>query len=269
MNYIELLSYGSFKLIEQQKEDNSKYLLDRLLELNDNELTEDLINNYKLGINKLIEGYPVQYIIGSVNFYGREYMVNKNVLIPRFETEGLVEKSLELIKKYFSKDIHLLDIGTGSGVIGITLQKELNIDVTCSDISAKALEVADINARANEATIDFIESDVFSNIGDKKFDVIISNPPYISTDEEVMDIVKEYEPNNALYAPDNGLAIYKNIIDNCSNYLKNKYLIGFEIGATQNEEIVNYAKENLEGIEVFSMKDLQERDRYIFILRNE
>ena len=84
-----------------------------------------------------------------------------------------------------------------------------------------------------------------------------------------MDIVKEYEPNNALYAPDNGLAIYKNIIDNCSNYLKNKYLIGFEIGATQNEEIVNYAKENLEGIEVFSMKDLQERDRYIFILRNE
>ena len=97
MNYIELLSYGSFKLIEKNIEDNSKYLLDRLLELNDNELTEDLINNYKLGINKLIEGYPVQYIIGSVNFYGREYMVNKNVLIPRFETEGLVEKSLELI----------------------------------------------------------------------------------------------------------------------------------------------------------------------------
>lgn len=269
MNYIELLSYGSFKLIEKNIEDNSKYLLDRLLELNDNELTEELINNYKLGINKLIDGKPIQYIIGSVNFYGREFMVNKNVLIPRSETEGLVEKSIELIKKYFSNDINILDIGTGSGVIGITLQKELpGVAVTALDISNKALEVADINARQNDATIEFIQSNVFSNLDDNKFDVIISNPPYISINEEVMDIVKQNEPEIALYADDNGLAIYKNIIDNASEYLKNKYLIGFEIGATQKEDIENYINQKLEDVEIFSMKDLQERDRYIFILKN-
>ena len=269
MNYIELLSYGSFKLIEQQKEDNSKYLLDRLLELNDNELTEELINNYKLGIKKLIEGQPVQYIVGSVNFYGREYMVNKNVLIPRFETETLVEKTIEIINKHFSKDIHLLDIGTGTGVIGVTLQKELGIKVTCSDISAKALEIADINARQNEASIDFIQSDVFENLEDKKFDVIISNPPYISKDEPIMNIVKDNEPSIALYAEDNGLEVYKKIIDNCSHHLKNKYLLAFEIGYEQKEVLVEYINSKLEGVEITTMKDLQEHDRYIFVLRNE
>lgn len=270
MNYIELLSYGSFKLIEKNIEDNSKYLLDRLLELNDNELSDELINNYKLGINKLIEGEPIQYIIGSVNFYGREFMVNKNVLIPRVETEGLVEKSIQFIKKYFSSDINILDIGTGSGIIGITLKKELeNVNITCLDISNKALEISDINARQNDAKVEFIQSNIFSNVEDKRFDVIISNPPYISIDEEVEAIVKNNEPEIALYADDNGLAIYKNILDNCSQFLKGKYLIGFEIGPKQSEDITNYAKEVLEKVEITTLKDLQERDRYLFILKNE
>ena len=152
-------------------------------------------------LKELESGIPVQYIVGNTNFYGYDFKVNRNTLIPRFETELLVEKTYNYIKKYFNKDnIKILDIGTGSGCIAITLNKLLNsCDITGIDISSEALEVAKENNISNNTNVKFIESDIFSNISDK-YDVIISNPPYISYgDTEVMDIVKNNEPHLALF----------------------------------------------------------------------
>ncbi len=155
--------------------------------------------NLDEAIKRLENGEPVQYIVGDVDFYGNIIKVNKNVLIPRPETEELVEKTYNLIKDLFpNKEINILDIGTGSGCIPISLKKLIPESiVTACDISEKALEVAKDNAKSNNTEITFINSDIFSNIKDK-FDCIISNPPYIRYDEEIMDIVKNNEPHEAL-----------------------------------------------------------------------
>ena len=142
---------------------------------------------YKGNINEAIErlnnNEPLQYIIGDVDFYGNKIKVNQNVLIPRFETEELVENTIKLIKEKFNNNIKVLDIGTGSGCIIISLKKELNnINAYALDISKEALEVANENAKINNVKINFINSNVFSNIIEK-FDVIIINPPYIAYDE--------------------------------------------------------------------------------------
>ena len=144
----------------------------------------------KMGLERLKNGEPVQYIIGNVDFFDLNLNVNKNVLIPRFETEELVEKTLNYIEKYFSNPIRILDMGTGSGSIALTLKKKLkNCIVDASDISIKALEVARENAKKNNLDVNFIESDIFNNIN-SKYDCLISNPPYIAYDETIMDIVK-------------------------------------------------------------------------------
>ena len=174
------------------------------------------------GIKRLNNGEPVQYIVGNVDFYGYKINVNKNVLIPRFETEELVFKTINLIKKFFNENIKILDIGTGSGCISIALKKEIpGLDITAVDISEDALVVAKNNALENNCEINFIKSDLFNNIDDK-YDLIISNPPYISYDEQIMDIVKKNEPHLALYAKNNGLYFYEEIIKNSSNYLNDK-----------------------------------------------
>ena len=170
-------------------------------------VSKDIEHDYKL----LKDGYPIQYLIGYVDFYGYKINVNEDVLIPRYETEYLLEKVINISKKIFSNKINILDIGTGSGAISIVLKNELNSNVTACDISKKALNVAINNAKINNSSIKFIKSDIFSNINDK-FDIIISNPPYISSDEVIMDSVKKYEPNLALYAPKDGLYFYEEII---------------------------------------------------------
>ena len=168
-------------------------------------------NEWEKGIKKLRGGISPQYIVGNVDFYGNIIDVDERVLIPRFETELLVEKTILYIKKLFKKQIKLLDIGTGSGCIAITLKKETNSIVTASDVSNDALDLARENASRNNVEIDFVLSDVFSNIKDK-YDVIVSNPPYISFDEEIEDIVKDNEPYIALYAPNDGLYFYDKIL---------------------------------------------------------
>lgn len=218
------------------------------------------------GIEKLKKGMPVQYIVGNVDFYGYKINVNKNVLIPRFETEELVSKTIKLIKKYFDEKINLLDIGTGSGCIAITMKKELkNINVTAVDISEKALNVAINNAKENNCEINFIQSDVFEKIHDK-YDVIISNPPYISHDEEIEEIVINNEPHLALYAKNNGLYFYEKIISESNKYLNKKNIIAFEIGYLQAEEIKKIAFSFFPNSEVLVEKDLQGRDRFVFII---
>lgn len=219
-----------------------------------------------LGLEQLNKGIPVQYIVGNVDFYGYKINVNENVLIPRFETEELVSKTIQLIKKYFNNKINILDIGTGSGCIAITLKKELkDIYVTAVDISKEALDVAINNSKENNCEINFIESDVFEKVTEK-YDVIISNPPYIRYDEEIEEIVKNNEPHLALYADNNGLYFYEKIIKESEKYLNKKNIIAFEIGYKQADEIKKIALTYYPNSIVIIEKDLQEKDRFVFII---
>lgn len=217
------------------------------------------------GIQKLEKGIPVQYIVGNVDFYGNIFEVNENVLIPRFETEELVDKTINYINEYFDKKVKIVDIGTGSGCIAITLQKVLDAEVDAVDISSEALEVAKRNNLNNKTRVNFIKGNLLDNLKDK-YDVLISNPPYIEYDDpEVMDIVKNNEPHLALYADNKGLACYEEILKNANKYLNKKSLIAFEIGYKQassiKEIISKYFKDSIVKVE----KDLQNRDRFIFI----
>ena len=223
--------------------------------------------NIEKDYETLKKGYPIQYLIGYVNFYGYKIKVNENVLIPRYETEYLVEKTIKYAKELFNSKIDILDLGTGSGCIAITLAKELDSNVTGIDISNKALELAELNSIENNTNIKFINNNMLDNINDK-YDLIISNPPYISKNETIMEMVEKYEPHNALYADNEGLYYYEEILKKISNNLKPKFLIAFEIGYLQANSIKEIANKYLNNIIISVEKDLQEKDRYIFI-RNE
>ena len=209
------------------------------------------------GLKELKEGKPVQYIVGNVDFYDINLLVNENVLIPRFETETLIEKTI-------TEPLEILDIGTGSGAIAITLAKHLNCHVLATDISKKAIEIAKENAKRNNVQIDFKQSDILKNV-QGKFDVIISNPPYIAKEEDIDPLVKNNEPYIALYADNNGLYFYEEILKNINPYLKEKSLIAFEIGMTQSEEITKIANKYLPKAQIITEKDLTNKNRYIFI----
>ena len=216
------------------------------------------------GLEQLKQGIPVQYIVGNIDFYGNTINVNKNVLIPRFETELLVDKTIKYIKTNFKHHVDILDIATGSGCIAITLKKEIDSTVDASDISESALKVAQENALNNKVDINFINSDMLTNIT-KKYDIIISNPPYLTKEDDIMDIVKNNEPEIALYAKDNGLYYYDVILKNIKNNLKDKYFIAFEIGYTQGEAIKNIALKYLDNINVKIEKDYSNKYLFVFI----
>ena len=215
-------------------------------------------------IKRLEAGEPVQYIVGNVDFYGLTFKVDKRVLIPRFETEELIEKTLELIN---DDHINILDIGTGSGCIAITLKSKLkNAFVDACDVSKDALEVAKLNAKENNCDINFIESDLFSNINNK-YDLIISNPPYITYDEEIDEIVKNNEPHLALYADNNGTYYYEQIFKSALNYLNNKYILAFEIGYMQGEILSKMATHYFTDALIEVKKDVYGKDRFLFIIK--
>ncbi len=216
------------------------------------------------GFKMLKEGLPLQYIIGNVNFCGYTIKVNPNVLIPRFETELLVEKTINYIKENFKKPISIIDLGTGSGAIAISLKKALDCQMTAVDISSKALELALENAQDNDAEIKFIESDMLDQITEK-YDVIISNPPYIGYGEEIDDKVRHHEPAIALFAENNGLEFYEKILSQAINNLKENALIAFEIGKDQGQAIKEMALKYFPQAMVKIEKDLPGLDRYVFI----
>lgn len=227
------------------------------------EYLEKYGNPTKENIDRLNNGEPVQYIVGNVSFYGNIIDVDKRVLIPRFETEELVENTVKYIKKYNYKSI--VDIGTGSGCIAITLKKffpEILVDAV--DISKDALDVAKKNANKNNVNINFYEGNLLEPLS-KKYDVIISNPPYIAYDEEIMDIVKNNEPHIALYASNNGLYYYEEILKNVYKYINNNGLIAFEIGYNQGEEIKKLASKYLNKYDFEIKKDMTGKDRMVFI----
>lgn len=225
-------------------------------------LNKDMLEE---GIIRLNSGESPQYIIGNVNFYGYKINVNSHVLIPRFETEELVYKTINYIKSYFENPITIVDLGTGSGCIAITLKKQLlNSKISAVDVSKEALEIAKKNAELNETDIDFKLGNMLEPLN-KKYDCIISNPPYIALNECVMDIVKNNEPNLALYAKNNGLEFYEQILKGAGNVLNQRSLIAFEIGETQGKEIENIAKTYFPESTIEIEKDMQHRDRFVFI----
>lgn len=213
-------------------------------------------------ISLRLEHVPLAYIFGKTNFFGFDFKVSKDVLIPRLDTEILVEK---LIKDIKSQDIQLdvLDIGTGSGAIAIVLKKETNANVTAVDVSEKALEIAKENSKINNANIEFLKSDLFENLKDRKFDIIVSNPPYIETEviNKLSKEVKNFEPHLALDGGKDGLDFYRKIIDQSSIFLNKNGKIYFEIGYNQAEDVSNLLRNKFKNIEV--LKDYEGNDRVV------
>ena len=272
MNVEELLFFAKKHI----HSDHAKILLAELLQKNPLELLNylsekvdnDIAELYKKSVLALEAGKPIQYVLGNVNFYGNNFFINENVLIPRFETEELVEKTIIYAKEFFTEPVDIIDLGCGSGVIGLTLEQKISTNsVDLVDISPKALEVSRINCVKLSSNANLIESDMFQNIN-KKYDIIISNPPYIKTTEEIEKIVKDNEPHLALYAGTDGLDCYRKILDKISQHMKNRCLIAFEIGMTQANDIVNLIREKLPAAKVEVKKDLSEKDRMIFIFHN-
>ena len=218
-------------------------------------------------IEELKTGKPYQQILGYTEFYGNRFFVDENVLIPRPETEELVELAISKIKNLKSKiqNLKLLDVGTGSGIIPITLKKHFkNAEISAMDISEKALEIAKKNADFHKTEINFIQKDYLNTELTEKYDIIISNPPYIGIEEniEIEDSVKGFEPNIALFSPtSDALIFYKKIAKDGEKYLNENGMIFLEI----NQKL---GKETLELFQNFSesqlIKDLSGNDRFVF-----
>lgn len=219
----------------------------------------------KLTMSLLEKDYPVQYIIGYVDFYGLKINVNEFTLIPRYETEYLIELTLKEIKKMNLANPKILDLCTGSGAIGLTLKSLLpSSEVTLSDISKDALMVANKNKNELNLDVNVIESDLFKNIPGK-FDVIISNPPYVMTNETLPKEVL-YEPHLALYSGPKGIDHIEEIFKNIKSHLNNKYLIALEINEKSEPDITNLIKTYFKkNINYKFMKDLAGKTRYLFI----
>lgn len=219
--------------------------------------------NLEDAIKRLNAGEPVQYIVGNVNFYGYELKVNKNVLIPRRETEELVEEVIKRSRNF--KNPRIIDVGTGTGAIAISISKELNTHVYASDISEDALNVARENTSNLSADVTLLQGDMLEPYKNMKINIIVSNPPYIKEDEIIEDIVYNNEPHIALFAKNNGLEYYENILKNAKDILDDKFLIAFEIGETQGEEVRKLALEYLKNVRVEIKKDLSLKDRMVFV----
>ncbi|HEX6772681.1 MAG TPA: peptide chain release factor N(5)-glutamine methyltransferase [Acidobacteriaceae bacterium] len=200
------------------------------------ELTERQSHHYEAAIARRVLHEPVQHIIGKQEFYGREFIVNRLVLIPRPETEHLVETVLGIDP---ARD-RILDVGTGSGILAITLALELpSATVTATDISTAALTVAQKNAEQLGAAerIRFMASDLFAALGEERFDCIVSNPPYVAKGEALEPQVRDFEPATALFAGDDGLAIYRRLIPEAADHLEAGGHLLLEIGEGQREAV--------------------------------
>lgn len=274
MNRRQAILKACLLLRRQDKEESLAkfllmYMLDETAEQFSNKLSEELSveqeNKYFDLINKNInEDTPLSHLVGFDYFYDRKFKVTKDVLSPRMETEELIYKVLEYIKKSKKDSFRILDLCTGSGIIAITLKKEIvekYTEIVASDISEKALSIAIENANNNNnANITFIKSDLFDNISGK-FDLIISNPPYISYKDKIIikDSVLNYDPHLALFAEEDGIYFYRKIIENAVHYLSKDGVIFFEIGYDQKEKIFELGKINNFITTVY--KDINDRDR--------
>lgn len=231
----------------------------------DKQLTLRQNVDYFKGIKRLIEGVPIQHITHRQEFMKLNFYVDENVLIPRPDTEILVEEAISICKK--NNYTKILDLCTGSGAIAVSLAKYLkNVDITALDISKNALKIAKRNARANkvEEKITFIESNLFDNLSNNKYDIIVSNPPYIKKDE-IKNLDKEVkkEPLLALDGGIDGLDFYRKIVKNAYKYLNNKGILCLEIGFNQKEDVTNLLEKEGKYRNFYCKKDLGQNDRII------
>lgn len=233
------------------------------LERNLSEEEENLFNKF---IEERLNNRPIAYIVGNREFMGLDFYVQEGVLIPRPDTEILVEEVIEIAKD--KGEINILDIGTGSGAITVSLAKYLeNAKITSVDISEIALEIGKKNAVSNNVDdrIEFIKSDLFSSIDKgKKFDIVVSNPPYIK--REVIDTldkqVKDFEPYNALEGGIDGLDFYRAITKEAKNFLRKGGTLAYEVGHDQSEDVSKLME--MDGYtNIYTLKDLQQIDRVV------
>ena len=279
MNRRQAITRACLLLRRQGKEESlARFLLIYILDENSqqfiNNISEQLSKEkeelYFSLIDKHIEkNVPLSHLTGFEYFYDRKFKVTKDVLSPRMETEELIYKVIEYIKSINKNNIKILDLCTGSGIIGITLRKELeskSLEVVASDISEEALKVAKENAIMNKAEVKFIQSDIFENINEK-FDIIVSNPPYIAYNDKITmeDNVLNYDPHLALFAEEDGMYFYREIVENAKEYLEEDGIVFFEIGYDQREKILKLANENGFKAEVY--KDINGRDRMAILIR--
>lgn len=275
MNLKEILKYGKEELIKNNIEDASiiaKELAEHIFKItraqmianNDMEFSKDQTDNYINSIKKISTGIPIQYITNNQEFMKLNFFVNQNVLIPRSDTEILVE---EVINIYKNEHVKILDMCTGSGCIAISLKKYIqNSEVYGIDISMEALKVAQINAKNNNVDVKFKCSNMFADIKNKDFDVIVSNPPYIKTQViNTLDKEVKNEPIIALDGGDDGLYFYKKIINEAFNFLSDNGMIFLEIGYDQKEELEKLIKADKRYELVKTKKDLGDNDRIVVV----
>lgn len=223
------------------------------------ELTNDNIISFENIINDIKQNIPIQYILGEAHFYDLKFKVNSSTLIPRGETEELVQYIL------LHDFISVLEIGTGSGCIAVSIAKNSNANITAIDNSIEALEIAKSNAILNSVEINFELSDVFNFSDTKKYDLIVSNPPYVlESEKKLMDKnVLDYEPHNALFVSDNDpLIYYKEIAKIATNNLNKNGLLFFEINEKYSKQIIELLS-NLNFVDIELKKDINGRDRII------
>jgi release factor glutamine methyltransferase len=223
------------------------------------ELTNDNIISFENIISDLKQNIPIQYILGEAHFYDLKFKVNSSTLIPRGETEELVQYIL------LHDFISVLEIGTGSGCIAVSIAKNSNSKITAIDNSLEALEIAKSNAILNSVKINFVLSDIFNFSDTKKYDLIVSNPPYVlESEKKIMDKnVLDYEPHNALFVDNNDpLVYYKEIAKIATNNLNKNGLLFFEINENYSKQIIELLS-NLNFVDIELKKDINGRDRII------
>ena len=237
----------------------------KLKELKDKGVDEKILEKYFKNIEKVKNGIPIEHITHQKEFMKLSFYVNENVLIPRQDTEVLVEEVISIAKRINAKKI--LDLCTGSGSIAVSLAKYIeNSQITAVDISKEALMVAKKNAKNNnvENQITFVKSDLFNKLGKEKYDIIVSNPPYIKKDV-IKKLSKDVqnEPIIALDGGKDGLVFYKKIVNEAIDYLKLGGYLCLEIGYDQKKDVMDLIKENLQYINTYSKKDLYDNDRIV------
>lgn len=278
----EVLQWASSYLNEHQREEQvAEILLQHHLNVSrttffmemQQRVSDEVIARLKHDLKQhALFGVPVQHLTGIQPFYGRDFLVNEHVLVPRFETEELVQHVIELVHRNFKgQEVTIVDVGTGSGVIGVTLALELpRVKVYATDISKHALIMAEKNAQIHGAQLTFLQGDFLEPIIDNEINpqIIVSNPPYIKLTDDVTlsDTVVKYDPHLALFGGDDGLDAYRKIINQLSSLpAMNGRKVRFEIGYDQAAEVTDLVIKNLPGSKVESLKDINENDRIISI----
>lgn len=235
----------------------------------DNEAIKAIESRFDEGMFRILNDEPMNYVLGYSYFYGYKFTVNKDVLIPRPETEELVCLILSKYDEYYKgQTINICDVGTGSGAIAISLKKEeSNLNVYASDISEKAIEVAKQNAKDNGAEIEFMCGSMLEPYIEKniKVDILVSNPPYIKQDEVLETSVIDYEPHVALFGGEDGLKFYRQIFENADKIINEKGMLFFEIGYDQKENLTNLAKKYFNDAHIEVLKDINGKDRMLYI----